>query len=136
VNEKNGQITIVGNFPAVGGVTASAVVRHGATLARAAPASGSAYAASSKRCKRGYMRKHGKCVNDAPVRYGTFVLPVYFPGTYTIIIKPTARVLKALKAGKRLSVTVSTTFQNAKGGASVTHIQSVTAKIKKSKHHH
>jgi Carboxypeptidase regulatory-like domain len=132
VNEQNGQISIAGNFPATGGVSATGIVRHGATLARLTPAS--AYAVSSKRCKRRFVRKRGKCVSDAPVRYGASTLPVYLPGTYTITIKPTARVLKALKAGKRLSVTVSITFQNAKGGAPVTHSQTVTAKIKRPHH--
>jgi hypothetical protein len=132
VNEKNGQIIVIGQFPATGTATARAVVHQGATLARLR--GGLAEAAKTKKCKHGFVKKHNKCVNNAPVLYGTSKLAVLTPGTFAIVIKPNARVLKALKAGKRLNVTVSTTFQNSKGGAPVTHVKSVFVKIKKPKH--
>jgi hypothetical protein len=133
INERNGQITVVGQFPAKGTATANGVVQQGATLARVERLIAEAARGKSKKCKRGFVKKRKKCVSNAPVLYGVSSITIPTPGTYAIVIKPTPRVLKALKAGKRLNVTVSTTFQNAAGGLPVTHVQSVFAKIKKKK---
>jgi hypothetical protein len=133
VNEKNGQIVVVDAFPAAGTATVSGVVQHGATLARV-----EAFlveAAKSKKCKRGFIKKHGKCVSDKPVVFGVTVFTVPKAGTYAIVLKPTSKVLKALKSGKKLLVTVTTTFHNAAGGTPVSHVQTVLDKIKKQKKH-
>jgi len=134
VNTKNGQIVVIGQFPAPGTATASGVVTQGATLARVKLAL--AEAARKKRCKHGFVKKGRKCVNNAPVVYGTATLAIPAPGTYSIVISPTSRALKALKAGKKLDVLISTTFQNRAGGLPVTHVQSVFVKLKLRKHKH
>jgi hypothetical protein len=133
VNEKTGQIIVVGQFPAKGTATASGVVQQGATLARVEQIL--AEGAKKKKCKRGFVKKHNKCLNNRPVLYGVSTLVIATPGTYAIVINPTARALKALKKGKKLNVTVSITFQNSAGGLPVTHIQSVFVKLKKKKKH-
>jgi hypothetical protein len=139
VNTKTGQIVVIGQFPAPGTATASGVVTQGATLARVRTALAALAEAArkkkSKRCKRGFVRKHKRCVNNAPAVYGTIVNTIPAPGTYELVINPSSRVLKALKAGKRLEVVVSTTFQNRAGGTPVTHVQDVSVKLKKPKRH-
>jgi hypothetical protein len=134
INPRTGQLVVVGQFPAAGTATSTAVVQKGATLARVEPAS-AVTARRGKKCRRGFVKKHGRCVNNGPVVYGTAVLAIPGAGTYSIVINPTAAVLKALKAGKTLSVVVSTTFQNSAGGTAVTHVQTVRVKLKKPKHH-
>jgi hypothetical protein len=134
VNEKNGQIVIVDAFPAPGTATASGIIQHGATLARVEARL--VEAAKSKKCKRTFVKKRGKCISDKPVLFGVTVFTVPRAGTYAIVIKPTSRVLKALKAGKKLLVTVTTTFHNAAGGTHVSHVQTVLDKVKKPKKKH
>jgi hypothetical protein len=129
VDEKNGRIQITVQLPAAGVVTATGVVKQGASLARAARVR--AESAKGKRCRRGSVRKHGRCRSNAPVLYGAAALTAASAGTYTILITPTNRVLTALRHGKKLYVTVSVTFHNRSGGAPVTRVQSVLAKIKK-----
>lgn len=129
VNDKNGQIVVTGAFPVAGTATTLAVVQQGATLARVRGAD--AEAAKRKKCKRGFVRVRRKCTSTAPVRYGLASLTISAAGTYTLVIKPSQRVLAALRKGKKVSVTLSTTFQNRAGGAPVTHVQSVVVKLKK-----
>jgi hypothetical protein len=140
-NPKTGQLAIIAQFPAPGTATASGIVQQGATLARAREAlvrEALAEAARhrSKKCRRGSVKKGKKCVNNAPVVYGTTTLTIPTPGTYTILINPSAKALKALKAGKTLNVVTSTTFQNRAGGAPVTHVGDVQVKLKLKKKHH
>ena len=135
VNTKTGQIVVIGQFPAPGTATANGIVTQGATLARVKLALAEA-ARKKKRCKRGFIKKGKKCVNNAPVVYGAATLAIPGPGTYSIIISPTSRALNALKAGKKLDVVISTTFQNRAGGTPVTHLQSVFVKLKLKKHTH
>lgn len=135
VNTRNGQIVVLGQFPAPGTATSIGTVSHGATLARFknAVAEAAKRKSKSKKCKRGFVKKKGKCVSNAPVLYGTTTLVIPASGTYSIVVSPTSRVLKALKAGKTLNVVLSTTFQNRAGGAPVTHIQGVLVRLKKAK---
>jgi hypothetical protein len=128
VNTKNGQIVVVGQFPAPGTATSTGVVTQGATLARLADTT--AEAAGHRKCRRGFVKRRRKCVSNRPVTYGTTTLTIPAPGTYSIVISPTSRVLTALRAGKKLNVVVSTTFQNRAGGAPVTHVQDVRVKLK------
>ena len=109
-------------LPGAGIATASGVVKQGATLARAA---------ARTKCKRGFIRKHGRCTRNAPVPFGATALIAPVAGTYTIVVTPNQRARSALKRGKKLYVTVSVTFQSRAGGAPVTHAQSVLVKIKK-----
>lgn len=133
VNSATGQIVVIGQFPASGTATSTGSISQGATLARFERLVAEAARRKSKRCKRGFVKKKGKCVSNAAVLYGSTTLTVGLPGTYSIVINPSSRVLKALKAGKKLSVVVLTTFQNRAGGVPVTHVQDVSVKLKKSK---
>lgn len=134
VNTTNGQIVVIGQFPAPGTATSTGTVSHGATLARVEHAVAEA-ARKSKRCRRGFVKKKGRCVSNAPVLYGTSTLVIPAAGTYSIVLRPTTRVLEALKTGKTLDVVVSTTFQNRAGGTPVTHVQGIVVRIKKPRKH-
>jgi hypothetical protein len=144
-NPKTGQLAIIAAFPAPGTATSTGIVQQGATLARAAEAAFVREALAevarhrkSSKCKRGFVKKGRKCVNNAPVVYGTTVLAVPSAGTYTIIVNPSAKVLKALKAGKKLNVVVSTTFLAKGSTVPATRIGDVQVKLKlkKPKHKH
>jgi hypothetical protein len=145
-NPKTGQLAIIAQFPAPGTATSTGVVQQGATLARAgeaalvreALAEAARHKRKSAKCRRGFVKKSKKCVNNAPVVYGTTVLAVPSAGTYTIIINPSAKALKALKAGKKLNVVTSTTFLSKGSSVPVTHIGDVQVKLKlkKAKHKH
>jgi hypothetical protein len=134
VNGKNGQIMVTAQFPGAGTASAEAVVQHGATLA--ALARGGAHTPRKKGCNRGLVRAHGKCMRNARVLYGAASLAVPVAGTYTIVIKPTTRVLTALRRGKQLAVTLSITFQARSGGTPVTRIQSVVVRLKEAHRRH
>jgi hypothetical protein len=140
-NARTGQIVVIAQFPAPGTATSTGVVQQGATLARAGEAAlirealAEAARHRSKKCRRGFVKKGRKCLNNAPVVFGTTVQTIPAPGTYSIVINPSGKVLKALRAGKKLNVVISTTFQNRAGGAPVTHLQSVFVKLKKPKKH-
>jgi hypothetical protein len=133
LNESNGQITITAQLPGAGLLTANGVVRQGATLARVT--STSAEAARHKKCKRGYVIKQGRCVNNASVVYGVAALSAGSAGTYTLVIKPSKRVLEALRKGKRPLVTVSVIFQPLPSGTELGATKTLVAKVKKPKHH-
>ena len=134
-NPKTGQLVIVAQFLAPGTATATGVVQQGATVARARlSALAEAARRHSRRCTHGFVKKGRRCVNNAPVTYGTTILPIPAPGTFTIVINPSAKVLKALKQGKKLNVLTTTTFV-ARGSASpVTHSGDVQVKLKLKKH--
>jgi hypothetical protein len=134
-NTRTGQIVVLAQFPAPGTATSTGVVQQGATLARIKEAVVEAARHKSKKCRRGFVKRGKKCLNNAPVVFGTTVQTIPAPGTYSIVINPSSKVLKALRAGKKLNVVISTTFQNRAGGAPVTHLQSVFVKLKPKKHH-
>jgi hypothetical protein len=135
VNTKTGQIVVISQFPSAGTATSTGVVTQGATLARFQMPTAETARKKSKKCKRGFVKKKGKCVNNGPVIYGTTVLAVPAAGTYSMVLNPSAKVLKALKAGKKVRVVISTTFQNRAGGTPVTHVQDVSVKLVKPKKH-
>jgi hypothetical protein len=133
VDERTGQIIITVQLPGAGVVSADAVIAQGATLARAARAEA---AKRTKKCKRGFVRKHGRCTSNASVAFGAASLTVPSLGTYTLTLSPASRVLAALKKGKKLFVSISVTFRSRAGGAPVTHTQSVLVKLKRARHKH
>jgi hypothetical protein len=97
--------------------------------------------AKHKKCKKGFVRKGKKCVNNAPVKYGRTHLTVTAAGRYKLKIKPNRAVLKALK--KRGKLRVRTTLVFTPTRLSSTHLaQSSTTtvhykkKSKTKKHHH
>ncbi|HEY7829364.1 MAG TPA: hypothetical protein VIC06_02220 [Solirubrobacteraceae bacterium] len=135
-NSKTGQIVVTAQFPAPGTATTTGIVQQGATLARVREALAEAARHRSARCRHGFVKKGHRCVNNAPVVFGTTILAIPAPGTYSIVINPGAKALKALKAGKKLNVVTSTTFQNRAGGQPVTRIGDVQVKLKLKKHGH
>ncbi|HEV3071159.1 MAG TPA: hypothetical protein VGY76_07035 [Solirubrobacteraceae bacterium] len=134
-NPKTGQLVIVAQFPVPGTATATGVVQQGATVARARLlALAEAARRHSRRCTRGFVKKGRRCVNNAPVTYGTTILPIPAPGTFTIIINPSGKVLKALKQGRKLNVLTTTTFLARGSNTPVTHVGDVQVKLKLKKH--
>jgi hypothetical protein len=101
------------------GAEASSVHAHsaltvvGPLAAESATASALDAKRKSKRCKKGFVKKHNKCVNNAPVHYGQGKVAIPTAGVYKLIIKPTGKVRAALKKGKTLHITVKVTFTPA-----------------------
>ena len=96
-------------------------------------------AAKHKKCKKHFVRKGKKCVNNAPVKYGHAHLTVTTPGRYKLRIKPSKAALKALKNGRKLRVRTVLVFTPTKSTS--THFvqtSTVTVHLKKKKHkkHH
>jgi hypothetical protein len=93
----------------------------------------------TKKCKKGFVRKGRKCVNNAPVKYGRVHLAVT-PGHYKLRIKPNKTVLNALKRGRRLRVKTTLTFVPTR--LKTTHLTQTSSttvhltKKHKKKHHH
>jgi hypothetical protein len=92
------------------------------------------FAASSHRCKAGFVRLGGKC-RPARVVFARGSQGVAAAGKLTFKLRPSASALKALKNAlkqkKGLIVTATFTFQSARGGSPVTHTQTMTVKLKK-----
>ena len=130
VSDRSGAIAISVKASTAGTTSAVGVVQQGAALARV-PAS---LAAAKRKCKHGFVTRRGRCTSNAPVVYGSAALTSSTAGTYTLVIKPTRRVLEALKRGHALDVTLTTTFQARVGGAPVRHVRTVLVKLELSKH--
>jgi hypothetical protein len=135
VNERTGQVLLTVQLPAAGVASADAVVTQGASLARTASARAAA-AKRAKRCRHGFVRRHGRCTSASSVAFGVASLIAPSAGRYTLKISPAARVLAALRKGRSVFVTISVTFQNRAGGAPVTHAQRVLVKLRKRPHGH
>jgi hypothetical protein len=98
-----------------------------------------ARAKHKKKCKKGFVRKGRKCVNNAPVKYGRVHLAVT-PGHYKLRIKPSKTVLNALKKGRKLRVKTTLTFVPTR--LKTTHLTQISStnvhltKKHNKKHHH
>ena len=147
VNTKTGEITVEYEFPEPGEVEEEAQVVNGASLAGFAGSHlldrGAELAAfqarSSKKhakCKKGYVRKGRRCVSNAPVRYGRVTLRVATAGTYKLDVKPTSRVLSALKKGKTLTVRLTLLFTPAGTTDHIIERASANVHLKLKKKHH
>ena len=126
VDLRNGEIAAEFEFPEPGKADYTAVVGQGASLARVASGAMAslaaplavladlggvrATAAASKKCKKNYVRKNGKCVDNAPVGYGHASTTITKAGRYRVVITPAGPVRKALKKGKTLHVRLTLTF--------------------------
>jgi hypothetical protein len=114
VNTRTGEIELEYAFPEAGQAEAYGEISQGATLARSRARTASAAPdGKGKKCRKGYARRARKCVNNAPVRYGRVTLTVSAPGVHKLLIKPSGRVLAALKKGRRLSVNATLVFTPA-----------------------
>jgi PKD repeat protein len=92
------------------------------------------FAASTSRCKKGYVKLNGKC-RPSKIVYAKGSKVVAAAGTLTFTIKPSRSALTALKNAlkrkKGLPVTITLTYQSSRGGSPVAHTQSLTIKPKK-----
>jgi len=99
---------------------------------------GIAEAAKKKKCKKGFIRHKRRCVH-VTVPFGSGSQSVAGAGTVEIKVRPSAKALKALKAGRTLHVSGAFQLQSALGGSPVTHRVSLAvhkpAKHKKKKRH-
>jgi hypothetical protein len=150
VDLRNGEIEGEFDFPEAGTAEWAGVVSQGASIARVASAgmaslvdplaalearsSGArAKTAKAKRCKKGFVKKNGRCVNNAPVAYGHASLTASAAGRYRLIIKPSAKVRAALRQGRKLSVRLTFTFTPAHTSVRLTHSSTVSVHVKASK---
>jgi PKD repeat protein len=92
------------------------------------------FAASTSKCKTGYMRLNGRC-RPAKIVYARGSKAVGAAGSVIFTVKPTSSALtglkNALKRKKALPVTITLTFQSALGGAPVSHTRSATFGLRK-----
>lgn len=130
VLEESGEAELEVEFPEAGEAEYDGEVPDGADLARVQsgllsalvpalglPTQGNAVDAAkhgkSKKCKKGFVKKKGKCVSTAPVTFGKGKLSVASPGIYKIHFKPSGKVLKSLKKGKKVKVRLNVLFTPA-----------------------
>ncbi|HWX97862.1 MAG TPA: PKD domain-containing protein [Solirubrobacteraceae bacterium] len=92
------------------------------------------FSASSHKCKAGFVLLGGKC-RPSKIVFARGSAVVAAPGAVTLRLKPSASALKALKNAlkqkKGLPVTVTFTFQSARGGSPISHSRTMTVKLKK-----
>jgi PKD repeat protein len=91
------------------------------------------FAASTAKCKQGFVRLKGKCRPSA-IMYAKGSKLLAAPGTVTFTAKPSRSALKALRNALRqkkgLRVSIRLTFQSSRGGSAVSHTQSLTVRLK------
>jgi PKD repeat protein len=92
------------------------------------------FAASTSKCKKGFVRLNGRC-RAAKIVFARGSKSVTAPGSVTFKLKPSASALKALKNAlkhkKGLPVAVTLTFQSSLGGSPVSQTRLLTIKLKK-----
>jgi PKD repeat protein len=92
------------------------------------------FAASTSKCKRGYVRLNGRC-RPSKIVYAKGSKTFLSGGVVTFTIKPTRSALTALKNAlkrrKGLPVTIKLTFQSSRGGSPVSQSRTLTVKLKK-----
>lgn len=89
----------------------------------------------SKKCKKGYVKKGKKCVNNAPLSYGSMKLTIPAAGKYKFKLKPSGKVLAALKKGKTLNVKTTLKFVPKGTVAPILTVSDVKVHLKpKAKH--
>jgi hypothetical protein len=155
VNPKTGEVQAEYQFPEAGEAEAYGEIVQGASVARvhvagydtlqfsafvssltadeeqflAGPIARQTKATKGK-CAKGYLKKGKKCVSNAPVKFGLVKLAIPTPGSYKIDIKPSGKVLAALKKGKTLDVRVTVVFTPAGTTLRLTEVSSVKLHIK------
>jgi hypothetical protein len=143
VNETTGELEFEYDFPEPGEAEDVAEVVEGASLSRfgaalLTPLGGerTAFVAKKKKCKKGFVKKGKKCLNNGPVVYGHTSLTVPSAGFYKVHIKPGAKVLAALKKGKKLNVRVTLRFTPKGTAVHIVKVTGVKVHLKKTKKHH
>jgi streptogramin lyase len=67
----------------------------------------------AKRCRKGFVKVHKRCLSTAPLSYGRITQKVPAPGSYKLVVKATGKVLAALRHGKRVAVSFVLVFTPA-----------------------
>jgi hypothetical protein len=146
VDEEDGEIIDEFEFPESGEAELTGDVDEGAEAASfqgfqsplSALGQPTAFAArkkgKSKKCKVGYVKKGKKCVNNAPVPYGLVKLTIPSAGKYRLELKPSAKVLAALKQGKTLNVKLALEFTPAGTTTHILTTKFVKVHLKPKKH--
>jgi PKD repeat protein len=122
---------------ATGAITLKATFADPGTLSWGATFANGKFGAfaSSAKCKKGQLRLRGRCL-PARITFakGSRALAAA-AGSVAITLKPSPSALKALKAAlkqrKGVPVSIVLSFQSSRGGAPVSHAQTVTVKLKK-----
>ncbi len=142
---EGGEIEDEFEFPEGGEAEYSGEVDDGAEAARFQPGSlvaqlGQSTAVTarhkSKKCKKGFVKKGKKCVNNAPVQYGRVKLTIPSAGKYKFKLKPSGKALAALKKGKTLNVKVTLLFTPAGTTTHILNTKFVRVHLKPKKKHH
>jgi hypothetical protein len=149
VDLRNGEIEGEFELPEAGRAVWEAVVSQGASLASASPAQLASLAdplaaleraavasrahSSAAKCRKGYVRKAGRCLDNAPVAYGHSTLTAHKAGRYRLSIRPSGRVLAALRKGRSLGVRLTLTFTPAGTTLHLVKETSVTVHLKRAK---
>jgi hypothetical protein len=121
---------------ATGAITLRAAFSDPGTLSWAATFANGKFGAfaSSAKCKKGQLRLRGRCL-PAMIAFAKGSRALAAAGSVTITLKPSPSALKALKAAlkqrKGVPVSIVLSFQSSRGGAPVSHAQTVTVKLKK-----
>jgi streptogramin lyase len=91
------------------------------------------FTAKNVKCKKGFVKLDGKC-RPSKVVFAKGGRVVAAAGVVRLTFTPSASASKALKTAlkhrKGLRVSATVTFQSSRGGAPVTHAQSLTVKLK------
>jgi hypothetical protein len=88
-----------------------------------------------KRCKKGFKKKNRRCVSTAAVHYGKGKLAVPSAGVYKIRIKPSGKVLRALRRGRTAKVRLELAFTPAGTTVHIAKTASVRLHLKLEKKH-
>jgi hypothetical protein len=90
--------------------------------------------ASSAKCKKGLLRLRGRCL-PAKITFAKGSRTLAAAGSVVLTLKPSASAVKALKAALKqhegVPISMVLSFQSSRGGAPVSHAQTVTVKLKK-----
>lgn len=132
LNTKTGAVTFTVSLSSPGTLSWSFVFKNADVgFADALGVEASANLARS-RCKAGFIRHKGRCVHLAvPFASGKQAVSAV---TLTITLHPSAKALKALKAGHVLHVSGAFVFQPAPGGPRLAHSVSTIVRLRR-RHH-
>ena len=124
----SGTITLV-FVPTQSGLATLTVTVPTASIARV-----DAIAARNKKCKKSQIKLKGKCLPKTTVSSrisasGLAGVPL------SLTVKPSSKVVNALKKGKTVVLTATLTYKSALGGPPTVQVLHFTVKPKR-KHHH
>jgi hypothetical protein len=124
----NGTITIVFVPTQSGSATLEVTVPTGTIARREALA-----ARRAKKCKHGQVKIKGKCrpkttVSGRVSATGVAGVPL------TLTVKPSGKIVSALKKGKTVKLTATLTYRSSLGGAPTVQVYHLTVKGKRPKH--